>query len=372
MCNAWNHAPDCACGFGPPYSGSLVPVGRESWLRAASRSEERFRQALYDLHLTDDLIEEDLRLYRANVMSALAAGDPRRATSQLRNIVRRRTRKVDATGSARVEIPLFKLHSPLVPGSKVTWQETTAETKGGSWSVTIFGTGMGADQTFKVMLRRAYSNQDGEYDLIFASVKMRWWLVSLYERSKKGKQGELISSALEAEVDPDVRRHPLGRGARPLSEAELLEDMKFVLEPPLAKLELEQANRPWTDTYTWEKESEVDVRLGVPKLGIVGAVRAKVRPQRAVELTFELPGGHEYWLLSLAKAPGIVCKVAVPDATGASPPREGDVAVTATATSLLPQPDQGSKPPSIQRRNRSTSCAGHLPSQGIDPSARRS
>jgi hypothetical protein len=305
MCNAHNHPPDCACGFGPPYSGALIPVHRESWLDAASRSELRFRQALDDLQLTDDVIEDDLRLYRDKVMSAAAAGDSSRARSQLANIVRRRRRKVEKTGTARVDIPLFKLHSPSVPGSKVTWQESTAETRAGSWSVTIFGIGMGADQTLTVIYEDKYSNYGGEYDLIYATVTMRWWLVSLYERGKKGASGKPISTTIEGEVDESVRRHPLGRGVRPCDE--LADDLNSVLEPPLATYDVRTPN-PWTPGYEWEKATEFDVRFGIAQIGISAAARASVHPQHKVTLTFELPGGHAYELLRLAKAPGIVCR----------------------------------------------------------------
>lgn len=304
MCNAYNHPPDCACGFGPPYSGALIPVHRESWLDAASRSEVRFRQALDDLQLTDDVIEDDLRLYRDKVMSAAAAGDSRRARSQLAKIVRRRRRKVEKTGTARVDIPLFKLHSPSVPGSKVTWQESTAETRGGSWSVTIFGIGMGADQTLTVIYEDKYSNFGGEYDLIYATVTMRWRLVSL---SQRGKRGASSPPTLEAEVDESVRRHPLGKGVRRLSDDELDDDMNSVLDPPLATYAVQTPN-PWTRGYKWREATELEVRVGISQLGVSGAVRASVRPQRTVNLTFELPGGHEYELLGLAKAPGIVCR----------------------------------------------------------------
>ena len=307
MCNAYNHPSDCACGFGPPYSGSLVPVHREAWLDAASRSEARFRQALYDLQLTDEVIEEDLRLYRDKVISAASAGDSRRARSQLANIARRRIRNVEKKDTARVDIPLFKLHSPSVRGSKVTWEESTAQTRGGTWLVTIFGIGMGADQTLSVVYEDKYSNHDGAYDLIYATVVMRWRLVSFYERRAKGARGKLISSAIEAEVDERVRRHPLGRGVKRLSNDELVDDMNFVLDPPVDKREVLTSD-PWTRAYEWRESTEFEVRLGIPQIGISAAAKASVRPQHTVKLTFELPGGHEYELLRLANAPGIVCK----------------------------------------------------------------
>src|SRR5439155_8830450 len=93
-------------------------------------------------------------------------------------------------------------------------------------------------------------NHDGAYDLIYATVVMRWRLVSFYERRAKGARGKLISSAIGAEVDERVRRHPLGRGGKRLPNDEVVDDMNFVLDPPVDKREVLTSD-PWTRAYEW-------------------------------------------------------------------------------------------------------------------------
>jgi len=48
MCNAWNHYPDCTCGFGPPYavSGKIILGKRDEWVRYATSSRLALKKGL--------------------------------------------------------------------------------------------------------------------------------------------------------------------------------------------------------------------------------------------------------------------------------------------------------------------------------------
>lgn len=315
MCNAWNHDDDCACGFGPPYPWRILPAKRTRWIDAALLDERRFARALHEMGLDARSIKEDLHLYRSRVASGFAAGQSRgRLKSWLLRIIRRREYRTERSRTAQIDVPLFKLHSPAVRGSKATYQEKSAEEARDGWWVTIVGTGMGATQTVRVEYATKFISENGDYKAIFVPVILRVSLIAIYEK------GRLQNRRLRTEVDRSTFERAFNKGVKLLSSGELVKDMALT-RPKAVSFRLAGDTSQAISTFerTWMVGDEVKTSLGVKMFKIGTTMEVGVRREEKLTLTFDLPGGRDYHLLRLSREHGVVWKVGRTTHGAASP-----------------------------------------------------
>jgi hypothetical protein len=201
------------------------------------------------------------------------------------------------------DIPLFELHCPKVNGSKVTYSESMSEGLEGSWTVTVFGTGMGANQELTAKYSSTFSAENGECKLIFVPVTFHDSAVRVY------KKDELIGKRLRSEATAQEGETHFNKGAASLqpdtcTRRPLGEEMHEIF--PLGK---DRSGTIATYERTWETTGEVEISLGLEAFNLNTETRVKIQHSRSIGLTFELPAGHDYRLERLRNKYGLVWRV---------------------------------------------------------------
>ncbi len=315
MCNAWNHPEGCECGFGPPYSGRVSYGGRIMWLDRAVQSEAVFLRALRELHLDPVAIEKILKRYRERVSARRAAGEPPpKLRTYLRGILRPLLGRKVKEASIWIYVPLFRLHSPkLVPvathrhrPARVTYDDSLTVAEHTTWSIRVFGIGMGATQELTVQLGARFESEDGAYKLICWPIRLR---VSLYKLRFAGPGG----TWLRAEVDSRPTRIGRNKTVEDLSPEKLSRDCSSLSPKNVTYTDIFQLSRSHHGVSSYEKTyaagNAYTEAIGFDAFGLQGTVRTSVTRTRRIALQCELPNGHDYCALHLAGPPGVVWAV---------------------------------------------------------------
>ena len=303
MCNGWNHHEDCACGFGPPYPGTITPLEEVSWWIGAARSKDRFVRTLRALGLSSEAIEEETKRYADGVESVLATGKPIEfVRNWFRDFLSRRRLEVVESKMIEIQVPLFKLHSPAVHGSRVTYQESDASVTGRGWTVTILGAGTGSDRKFEVQYTATFRSENGGYELVFAPVPVRVDRVRVYER------GDVCGEGIRSAVELSSKAH-LNKALKTLTARDLRRDSELT-DPDEERFQLGRStSNSATYTWRWAELTAFRLQLGAQVFGMQAVIPADVQRAHELVLTFELPCGHDYGMRRLRDEHGFVWRV---------------------------------------------------------------
>ncbi|HWM94622.1 MAG TPA: hypothetical protein VN493_27960 [Thermoanaerobaculia bacterium] len=300
---------------------TITPLIRHEWEDVAVFDEEAFLQGVHDLGLG---VEEDS--YRASYRHAtkilhipITIGakfkDPDGyahayhkqlkgridiAKDRLKDILGILDVRVEDTIQKRVDVPLFRLHSPKVNGSCVTYQESNEAVGIGDWWVTIFGSGMGAKQDFMVKYSSSFKARNGECKEIFAPITLQISYVSVY------KAGARVGQGLRAEALPMDGKKVINKGVaiRPESYCCGEDDADSDHEEEIFPLAAEGSNSIPVYERIWTRKEAISTQLGIEAFSVKSTLKTEVRHTRDLKLVFELPGGYDYRLRRLKKAHG--------------------------------------------------------------------
>ena len=208
MCNAWNHDDGCECGFGPPYtfSGNANIVEKVKWGEQALWDEEEFVRGLNEV-IPDEQIAKDIHeqykqqgfpLERMGMRSwkRMKANRKKAFTREMKRILGIVRIKKGTPIRQTIRVPLFKLHSPHVPGSRVTYMEDETETKS-TWNITLGfpGFGMGSRKTIKVSYCCRVSCENGCCKIISMPLEVIITPLEVFDRN-----GKPINKSLQVEA----------------------------------------------------------------------------------------------------------------------------------------------------------------------------
>lgn len=302
--------------------GVMKSISRKEWLDAAVFSPVTFESAFLDLGLEPGKVQgiverykETKSIFAAPTLSkhiqfkdpdGYAAYMSKEARSRVEWVKRKileilgmREYRIEKTTKQEVRIPLFWLTSPSVNGSKVSYKNKATDEHTSSWSVEVFGTGMGATQSVEVTYSSEFRCSNGDCKLIFLPVTIAVHLVGVYE------DGHRISGGLRAEMAPITDDQIINSGVASLpvsdslyvrSEAELGEQFP---------LSADTSSEAHVYSRTWSSGSEFEFSAGVEVFALKASPKAKIKCRAETELAFELPAGHDYFLKRTENGSGI-------------------------------------------------------------------
>lgn len=304
----WNPPP-------PPtkdHDGEITPLEQREWLDIVLTDRAAFTKGLRELGLAGDTINEDVRRFdeaslewKDSTTRGLARPNEANANfrAKLGAWLGLREHRVEAITTVPAKISLFKLHSPKVQGSKVSYIESKTETTLGHWAVTIFGTGMGKTRSFIVRFRNTFDSSNGDCKLIFVPVSMKVELIATYQKGKcigRGLRTEMILKEQEE----------LGKAIESMPEAEFLKDLDTAVGVETifdfsgdssSAIHKADCAAIWDDTLAG--------KFGLDAFKFSTENRTTITRTQEIGLTCELPAGHKYWLRRFQKERGITWEV---------------------------------------------------------------
>lgn len=200
----------------------------------------------------------------------------------------------------QIEIPLFYLNSPPVTRSRTVYEEIVTSEAGQSWAITVVGTGMGATQSFGVTDSTKFESQAGDSKLVFIPATILVSLVSTYER------GKLVATGLRTEMEEIKPDHwlPGLSSQSDLTGREIPPGLKIHSRRtiPLAR---DVSTSISSISHSEKAGVQFDVDIGIDLFKLTVKSRIKIRQDHEIRLTFDLPAGHDYELLTVENRSGV-------------------------------------------------------------------
>jgi hypothetical protein len=304
--------------------GVMKLAGRKGWLDEALFSRETFERGFLDLGLDPAAVQGIVERYE-DAVSILAVParppqgmhfkDPDGYAAYVSDIIRTRVEsarrrireilgmqeyRVEKASTQEVRIPLFWLISPPVTGSKTSYKNKTTDKQTSTWSVTVFGTGMGATQSVELTYSSEFRCSNGDCKLIFLPAKIEVHLVGVYEHGRRisgGLRAEMAAVTEDQIINSGVASLPVSDSLQALSEAQL--------EREQFPLSADTSDETHVYTRTLGSGSEFEFSAGIEVFGLKANPKAKIESKSETELAFQLPAGHDYMLKRTRNGSGI-------------------------------------------------------------------
>ena len=308
MCNGWNHGDGCACGFGPPYPWKITRDRRSKWHESAIFNTGEYKRGLSDLGLSEIQISQETNSYKGlgfpvsrKTWGAISTEKKSDWKSRFLDLFNQyKFEEIEHT-HIKIDIPIFRLHSPKTKNSKVTYSQTMAVGKPDAWFITVLGFGTGDSQVFRLENTSEFSSEAGNCKLVHLPVRLRLTSLRVY----RGKQ--FIKKALKVEPSPDHSSEIMNEGVKkqPSRDCKLDQCSKTgkVEVFPLVNEHEGSLNR-YTRTLSSESEQGFSAEVGA--FNVKGTLRANVQRKAAITLSFELPGGFDYRMHHVEEPDGLV------------------------------------------------------------------
>lgn len=285
MCNAWNHQPGCACGFGEPSQGVAQITSRSEWPEDVQEVPILLTRGLHELGWTSNEIAE----FIASVDAQESVGHG--LAARVRRVLSRyRIEEVDHR-TETIEVPLFRFGVPKVAGAEVTYCESESTSKGFGLDIKVFGVGTGTSTTLEVERIATYLAAAGDCKVVTVPILMRIARVKTFHGKKH------VGDGVRAEVvvpKAGPRQLFRRRGCRSLKDGSCHEPGSNPVVDQLSHFlagdvsgAVHEVERRWTVNYA----SEVSLTFsGLANIGPL--VRSVQRSE--VTLKLRLPAGHDY------------------------------------------------------------------------------
>jgi hypothetical protein len=291
MCNAAKHSPSCMCGFGPPYPptyrvGHVTPW-EEEVLDDPAVAKDRLRQAGYDDRSINAFATQLAEVRRSPAPSSTRV-------ERVRELLGMRRRVVEKTWLELVDVPLYRFAAPNVKGAKVEYSEGSTTMDGSGWSVTFPGIGLGSTKAVEITKSRTFEAGAGEAKQVYVRVLVRIKHEAVYDGERLVGRGYTAEVASPSESgDPQLLR----RGVRSVPWPTRRPDDGTLDSHDMVDLALsgDTTGATHKEKRSWvtDVSREVKINLAKAKLVDVSAL-ATVKRTRRLELSFELPAGHDY------------------------------------------------------------------------------
>jgi hypothetical protein len=310
MCNAYNHPPDCTCGFGPPYTveGRIRLGKRQPWYEIAISNEKALEKGLIEIGFDSQEIVKTLDDYKD------ASKKKVDLKSWLKHILGRYTYcEVGKPKVLFLKIPIFKLHLPeqergnklhKVRRSKITFNEKITIVQKCTLSFKIFGIGMGDTHTLEIECSVEEVAEKGKCKIIYIKIPIRITKVTVIEGNNP------IKDILRAEVDSSASIITFRNGSQTCKEKECTEDLKLA-DYPIDFFPLAGCNRGSVHHYgrTQACGNTNQFEIGINAFGFKAFMTVLIQRDRQQSLEYDLPGGYNYLSFSLKGVDGITWKL---------------------------------------------------------------
>lgn len=224
------------------------------------------------------------------------------AVNRLAEWMRHRTIEVEDRVRINLKLPLFIISAAKAPGcaTSFTMEHTRAQDLG--WSVTILGTGLGADSAVSASASATFRVAAGESKVVFLPITVAVERVSVLDRGKPVSQRHRIDvSGLNKQTgDP---------GLLLLSEDAM---------PPLGirkhKYELagDRSGAIASFEYVYTQASDIPMKVGIKTYGVDLGLSFQTTLNRNVKLAYDLCGGYDYDLYQTAEGDGVLWSTSPP------------------------------------------------------------
>lgn len=291
MCNAAKHSPGCMCGFGPPYPPTYrvsdVTPWEEEVLEDPSVASDRLREAGYD--------ERSIKAFATQLAVVRRSNLPKSTRlERVQELLGTRTRRVEKLWFETVDVPLYRFAAPNVKGAKVEYSEGTTDATGSGWKVALKGVGIGRTKTVEITRSRTFEAGAGEAKQVYVRVLVRISKEAVFDGVRLVGRGYTAEVASPAESkDPHLLRRGVTSAPWPVrrhDEGTLdVHDMVDLALSGDRSGSIHKEKRSWDVDVT----REVKVKLSKERLVDVSTM-ATVKRTRRLELSFELPAGHDY------------------------------------------------------------------------------
>jgi len=318
MCNAFNHDNGCECGFGPPYtfSGNANIVEKVKWGEQALWDEEEFVRGLNEV-IPDKKIASDIQeqykqqgfpLQRVGLRSwkRMSAQRKRAFTREMKKILGMVRIKKGKPIKQTIRVPLFKLHSPCVPGSKVTYMEDEAVTKT-NWNISLGfpGFGMGSRKTIKVSYSCRVSCKEGCCKIISMPLEVIITPLEVFDRN-----GKLINKSLQVEAAAKNNKKQFQRAVHNCEEDPCKDRYASMLD--LVDLLNDTSGDAVEVRIRLTGNRKRYVQVGISAFGLEAAVQATVEFESVLEIESTLPPRRLYKMYNIMGEHGIMWRVKDP------------------------------------------------------------
>ena len=218
------------------------------------------------------------------------------AINRLSDWMRHRTIRVEERARVNLKVPLFVISAARVPGCATSFTMDRTKVQDLGWSITILGTGLGADGTVSASASATFRAAAGETKVVFLPIEIAVERVSLLDRGKPVSQGPRIDvSGLNKQAGnpgllllPENAMPPIGiRHHR----YELAGDRSGAI----ASFE-----------YVYTQATSIPMKVGVKTYGVDLGLNFQTTLNRNVKLTYDLCGGHDYDLYQTAEGDGVL------------------------------------------------------------------
>ena len=285
MCNAWNHQPGCACGFGEPSSGMAQITGRSEWPEDVQEMPVLLKRGLRELGWTSNEIAE--------FMDSADVGEPedQGLAARIRKVLARyRIEEVDHR-TATIEVPLFRFSAPNVHGAEIAYYESEGTSNNFHLNIRVFGVGTGTSTTLEVERTATYLAAAGNCKVVTIPIKMRLAHVKTFHGQK------YIGDGVRAEVivpKAGPRQLFRRRGCKSLQDETCREPGSDPVVDQIAHYlagdvsgAIHEVEQRWTVNYANE------ISLTFSELVDIGPLVRSAR-RSEVTLVFRLPAGNDY------------------------------------------------------------------------------
>jgi hypothetical protein len=308
------------------FSLAVVACERSEWVERVVTRRDEFGVGLAETGVPDELVKRDIAAYDSEVMPILqrpSFADPgsgtqgwwgsnpdayeevsreehekkyRDAVSAVRRVLGMRRMRVLERTVQQVNLPLFVLASPPVPGSRVTFTEAQMAYVMGGWTINVFGTGAGADVKVRLQSSGSFVAQEGARKRVFLPAKVAVSRIGVYEGRRKVGEGRRVEVE-EANENAVVEVIDADEGVE-------LDDASLAMRYPLS-------GDPSGDVATYELEAafamKTDLEIGIDAFKVKAKLRAEIYRERTATLKFELPSGHDYEFRYSKSPSGVWC-----------------------------------------------------------------
>jgi hypothetical protein len=310
---------DWLSGIVEPLDGKVAIGPQQDWVNAALQSRAGFGSGLRSIGLPEDevkravslrddteaqlrAIELEIESYRPPGRSFVADPVPPELYAQRRSVRRRladyfndREIQVLDTAVREVRVPLFVLAGADVPGCTATFAQQEMHSRHLTWSMTVFGNGLGGCRELKASAEASFTAEAGQAKVVFQPLKLILQRVAGLQGARQVSGGVRVDSgSIRTDSSPGLLL--LSAEARPPAG------------PLVRRFPLAGDTTGAVATYAWvyARTSKKNLTLGVDAFHTNVSLIVGTELTTQVTLEYGLRGGHDYVLLSAAEGDGLL------------------------------------------------------------------
>jgi hypothetical protein len=310
---------DWLSGTVEPLDGKVAVGGPKNWVDAALQSRDAFASSLRSIGLSDDEVERtvslrddteaqlqaiELEIERYRPPGVMFAVDPvpTELYARQRSVYRRladyfsdREFRILDTTMTEVRVPLFVLAGADVEGCTAKFDQEVMRTRPLTWSLTVFGSGLGGSRELKSSSAASFTAETGEAKVVFQPLKLPVQRVAVVLDGRQVGGGLQIDSAgIRTDASPGLLL--LSSEARPPAGSSV---QRF----PLAG---DTTGALATYRWVYARTAKKNLSLGLSAFDTKVSLTVGTELTTQVTLQYELRGGHDYALLRVAGGDGLL------------------------------------------------------------------